>query len=278
MDRADVPGTADPERQVVHRTGPAPRPPPPSPRSVHFRTEIGRTPARDRFILASRPVRRTGPGAGVRQNDIGSSRSRGLRRDPRDHADPSDTHSPRTLQCHSDGHLPPVRPSPPGARRSASPSPTTLTLSADRCPEEEGRSKALGSEPLLGHHCETTATGTLLSQLGLRLSEPMLFGSAEDTDIVSLAGRLVPRYGHRLRLPRRALPRPLLLALAPRIGMTLGHVRHNVGFPVRCDAGLSAPSWASATSRPRGRWRRWSSRCCPARSPTAQGPSSGSAG
>lgn len=123
---------------------------------------------------------------------------------------------------------------------------------------------ALGSEPLLGHHCETTATGTLLSQLGLRLSEPMLFGSAEDTDIVSLAGRLVPRYGHRLRLPRRALPRPLLLALAPRIGMTLGHVRHNVGFPVRYDAGLSAPSWASATARPKGRWRRWSSRCCPA--------------
>ncbi len=64
----------------------------------------------------------------------------------------------------------------------------------------------------------------------------MLFVSAEDTDIVSLAGRLVPRYGHRLRLPRRALPRPLLLALAPRIGMTREYVRRNVGFPVRCDA------------------------------------------
>ena len=60
--------------------------------------------------------------------------------------------------------------------------------------------------------------------------------SAEDTDILSLAGRLVPRYGHRLRLPRRALPRPLLLALAPRIGMTREYVRRNVGFPVRCDA------------------------------------------
>ena len=60
--------------------------------------------------------------------------------------------------------------------------------------------------------------------------------SAEDTDILSLSGRLVPRYGQRLRLPRRALPRPLLLALAPRIGMTREYVRRNVGFPVRCDA------------------------------------------
>ncbi|MGS0527998.1 BtrH N-terminal domain-containing protein [Zobellia nedashkovskayae] len=30
-----------------------------------------------------------------------------------------------------------------------------------------------------GQHCETTATGTLLRQLGIELSEPMLFGLGE---------------------------------------------------------------------------------------------------
>ena len=137
---------------------------------------------------------------------------------------------------------------------------------------------ALGSEPLLGHHCETTATGTLLSQLGLRLSEPMLFGSAEDTDIVSLAGRLVPRYGHRLRLPRRALPRPLLLALAPRIGMTREYVRRNVGFPVRCDATRSRTELGVRYRPAQGSLEAMVEQMLPCKSPTAQGPSSGSAG
>jgi len=31
-------------------------------------------------------------------------------------------------------------------------------------------------KPFDGQHCETTATGTLLRQLGIELSEPMLFG------------------------------------------------------------------------------------------------------
>jgi hypothetical protein len=30
-----------------------------------------------------------------------------------------------------------------------------------------------------GQHCETTATGTLLKQLDIELSEPMLFGLGE---------------------------------------------------------------------------------------------------
>ncbi len=34
-------------------------------------------------------------------------------------------------------------------------------------------------KPFIGQHCETTATGTLLKQLGIELSEPMLFGLAE---------------------------------------------------------------------------------------------------
>jgi hypothetical protein len=31
-------------------------------------------------------------------------------------------------------------------------------------------------KPFDGQHCETTATGTLLRQLDIELSEPMLFG------------------------------------------------------------------------------------------------------
>lgn len=34
-------------------------------------------------------------------------------------------------------------------------------------------------KPFDGQHCETTATGTLLRQLGIKLSEPMLFGLGE---------------------------------------------------------------------------------------------------
>jgi hypothetical protein len=34
-------------------------------------------------------------------------------------------------------------------------------------------------EPFIGQHCETTATGTLLKQLGINLSESMLFGLSE---------------------------------------------------------------------------------------------------
>ena len=33
--------------------------------------------------------------------------------------------------------------------------------------------------PFIGQHCETTATGSLLNQLGIELSEPMLFGLGE---------------------------------------------------------------------------------------------------
>ena len=34
-------------------------------------------------------------------------------------------------------------------------------------------------QPFVGQHCESTATGTLLKQLGIELSEPMLFGLGE---------------------------------------------------------------------------------------------------
>jgi hypothetical protein len=34
-------------------------------------------------------------------------------------------------------------------------------------------------KPFIGQHCETKATGSLLQHLGIRLSEPMLFGLGE---------------------------------------------------------------------------------------------------
>ena len=37
----------------------------------------------------------------------------------------------------------------------------------------------LNISPFIGKHCETTATGTLLEQLGIKMSEPMLFGLGE---------------------------------------------------------------------------------------------------
>ena len=33
--------------------------------------------------------------------------------------------------------------------------------------------------PFSGHHCETTATGSLLKYLGIEISEAMLFGIGE---------------------------------------------------------------------------------------------------
>lgn len=57
-------------------------------------------------------------------------------------------------------------------------------------------------KPFGGQHCETTATGTLLKQLGIELSEPMLFGMGEGLgfiywkmktmDFPFLGGRIKP--------------------------------------------------------------------------------------
>ena len=42
----------------------------------------------------------------------------------------------------------------------------------------------LDLKPYRGQHCETTATGTLLRQIGLELSEPMLFGLGEGLSFI----------------------------------------------------------------------------------------------
>ncbi|WP_316821928.1 BtrH N-terminal domain-containing protein [Pedobacter gandavensis] len=39
-------------------------------------------------------------------------------------------------------------------------------------------------KPFDGQHCETTATGTLIHQLDIQLSEPMLFGLGEDLGFI----------------------------------------------------------------------------------------------
>ncbi len=39
-------------------------------------------------------------------------------------------------------------------------------------------------KPFNGQHCETTATGTILLQLGIELSEPMLFGLGEGLSVI----------------------------------------------------------------------------------------------
>ena len=39
-------------------------------------------------------------------------------------------------------------------------------------------------KPFIGQHCETTATGTLLKQLGIELSEPILCGLGEGIGII----------------------------------------------------------------------------------------------
>ncbi|MFE5581489.1 NAD-dependent epimerase/dehydratase family protein [Kitasatospora sp. NPDC056531] len=58
---------------------------------------------------------------------------------------------------------------------------------------------------------------------------------AESTDIVDLSRRLLPAYGSRSALPRRALPKALAVALGPAAGLDRGYLRRNVGYDLRCD-------------------------------------------
>lgn len=42
----------------------------------------------------------------------------------------------------------------------------------------------VAAKPYIGQHCECTATGTLLGQIGVELSEPMLFGLGEGLSFI----------------------------------------------------------------------------------------------
>ncbi|BDD11068.1 lantibiotic ABC transporter [Fulvitalea axinellae] len=56
-------------------------------------------------------------------------------------------------------------------------------------------------EPFNGQHCETTATGSLLKQLGINLSEPMLFGIGEGLGYIFWNMRIMefPFIGGRIK-------------------------------------------------------------------------------
>lgn len=56
-------------------------------------------------------------------------------------------------------------------------------------------------KPFIGQHCETTATGTLLRQLDIELSEPMLFGLGEGLSFIywKMKNFKIPFLGGRIK-------------------------------------------------------------------------------
>ncbi|MGW9205704.1 NAD-dependent epimerase/dehydratase family protein [Embleya sp. NPDC055664] len=58
---------------------------------------------------------------------------------------------------------------------------------------------------------------------------------AESTDTVDLGRRLLPAYGSRYALPRRALPKSVAVAVAPAAGLDRAYLRRNIGFHLRAD-------------------------------------------
>lgn len=75
----------------------------------------------------------------------------------------------------------------------------------------------LSTEPYIGQHCETTATGTLLGHIGIELSEPMLFGIGEGLGFVFWNTKAMefPFIGGRIKTDL------LTVNLARNLGVTL---------------------------------------------------------
>ncbi|MFJ9540304.1 NAD-dependent epimerase/dehydratase family protein [Streptomyces sp. NPDC101225] len=63
--------------------------------------------------------------------------------------------------------------------------------------------------------------------------------SGHDTDLLELSRVLLPRFGDRFPLPRRALPKPLVWLAAPSAGLTRTFVSRNVGVEWHADNGKS---------------------------------------
>ncbi|MFR9757586.1 NAD-dependent epimerase/dehydratase family protein [Streptomyces sp. TR06-5] len=59
--------------------------------------------------------------------------------------------------------------------------------------------------------------------------------SGHDTDLLALGRTLLPRFGDRFPLPRRALPKPLVWLAAPAAGLTRRFVSRNVGVEWHAD-------------------------------------------
>lgn len=59
----------------------------------------------------------------------------------------------------------------------------------------------LDIKPFIGQHCESTATGTLLNQLGVELSESMLFGLGEGLEFTlwNMKSMNMPFIGGRIK-------------------------------------------------------------------------------
>ena len=76
----------------------------------------------------------------------------------------------------------------------------------------------LNASPFIGQHCETTATGTLLGQLGIELSEPLLFGLGQGLGFVfwNMKTMPFPFIGGRIK------PGLLTVNIARHLGMELG--------------------------------------------------------
>ena len=75
----------------------------------------------------------------------------------------------------------------------------------------------LDVKPFIGQHCESTATGTLLNQLGIELSEPMLFGLGEGLGFVlwNMKTMNMPFIGGRIK------PDLLTQNIAKNLGLKL---------------------------------------------------------
>lgn len=75
----------------------------------------------------------------------------------------------------------------------------------------------LDIKPFIGQHCESTATGTLLNQLGIELSEPMLFGLGEGLGFVlwNMKTMNMPFIGGRIK------PDLLTQNIAKNLGLKL---------------------------------------------------------
>jgi len=71
--------------------------------------------------------------------------------------------------------------------------------------------------PYVGQHCETVATGSLLGAVGVKLSEPMLFGLGEGLGFIfiNLSSLPLPFVGGRVK------PFALTTALCANLGVVI---------------------------------------------------------
>lgn len=75
----------------------------------------------------------------------------------------------------------------------------------------------VNAKPFIGQHCESTATGTLLKQIGIELSEPMLFGLGEGLGFIfwNMKSMDFPFIGGRVK------PDRLTANIAKNLGLKL---------------------------------------------------------